>query len=55
MVTMMRGRGMVSCQRKCFNCLSNMFRWGELRQKERDDDDEDGYVEMVMLMSEICW
>ena len=53
---MMRGRGMVSCQRKCFNCLSNMFR-GELRQKERDDEDEDedGDVEMVMLMSEICW
>ena len=52
---MMRGHGMVSCHSKCFNCLSNMFRWGELRQKERDDDDEDGYVEMVMLMSEICW
>ena len=54
---MMRGRGMVSCQRKCFNCLSNMFRRGELRQKKRDDedDDEDGDVEMVMLMSEICW
>ena len=54
---MMRGRGMVSCQSKCFNCLSNMFRRGELRQKERDDEDdnEDGDVEMVMLMSEICW